>query len=195
MDKFVNSVSDTAATVLVCEEDTSPPPFTEVAERDLEVALQLLTERAMYLTGASGAAVILREDKDYVCHASTGNSSHVTGQTAAKSDLIDECLRTLQIVQGCNSSQERHASSSIVLPFVREDELIGLLELTADRVAFDEQDIAAVGHLSELILTALEQADANKHAMTEIATVPVDPRVASGAAGSVKVGFCFLPGQ
>lgn len=176
MDKFVNSENDAVATVLDREEVASPLPFPEVAKRDLEAALQLLTERAMYLTGASGAAVILREGEDFLCRASIGNSPHVTGDNAAKSDLIDECLRTLQIVQGCNSSQERGPSSSMVLPFVREDELIGLLELTAERVAFDEQDIAAVSHLSELILTALEQADACKQAMTEIEDVSADPQ-------------------
>jgi len=174
MDKFVNSENDAVATVLDREEAATPLPFSEVAERDLKVALQLLTERAMFLTGASGAAVVLREGKDFVCHASIGNSPHIAGESGAKSDLIDECLRTLQIVQGCNSSPDQHASSSMVLPFVREGELVGLLELTADRLAFDEQDIAAVSHLSELILTALEQADACKQAMTEIARSPVD---------------------
>ena len=176
MDKFANSGNDAVAAVLDREEAAPLLPFSEAAERDLKVALQLLTERAMFLTGASGAAVILREGKDLVCHASIGNSPQIAGEAAAKSDLIDECLRSLQIVQGCNSSPNQHSSSSMVLPFVREGELIGLLELTADRVAFDEQDIAAVSHLSDLVLTALEQTDACKQAMTEIADVPADPQ-------------------
>src|SRR5579862_161961 len=39
--------------------DDSSKSLTEMAQRDLEAALQLLAERAQYITGASGAAIAL----------------------------------------------------------------------------------------------------------------------------------------
>ena len=38
--------------------------LAEVAQRDLDAALQLLADRAQYITGASGAAIALRRDRN-----------------------------------------------------------------------------------------------------------------------------------
>jgi hypothetical protein len=58
----------------------------------------------------------------------------------------------------------------MVMPLIRESEVVGMLELLADRTdAFDDHDGAALEHLSEIILTALEHADAAKGALRKIA--------------------------
>src|SRR5215467_6827654 len=49
--------------------------LSEMAQRDLNAALQLLAERAQYITGASGAAIALREDGEMICRASAGPSA------------------------------------------------------------------------------------------------------------------------
>src|SRR5712671_3869853 len=49
--------------------------LSEMAQRDLDAALQLLAERAQYITGASGAAIALREGENMVCCASAGPSA------------------------------------------------------------------------------------------------------------------------
>ena len=48
--------------------------LAEMAQRDLDAALQLLADRAQYITGASGAAIALRRSgkNDMLCRASTG---------------------------------------------------------------------------------------------------------------------------
>src|SRR5208282_2937779 len=48
--------------------------LAEMAQRDLDAALQLLADRAQYITGASGVAIALRRDgkNDMLCRASAG---------------------------------------------------------------------------------------------------------------------------
>src|SRR5438309_10576300 len=53
--------------------------LSEMAQRDLNAALQLLAERAQYITGASGAAIALREDEELSCRASAGPSAPALG--------------------------------------------------------------------------------------------------------------------
>ena len=49
--------------------------LSEMAQRDLDATLQLLTERAQYISGASGAAIALRDGENMVCCASSGDSA------------------------------------------------------------------------------------------------------------------------
>src|ERR1700741_2348428 len=48
--------------------------LVEMAQKDLDAALQLLAERAQYITGASGVAIALRRPgfNDMQCRASAG---------------------------------------------------------------------------------------------------------------------------
>ena len=55
--------------------DDSGKSLTEMAQRDLDAALQLLAERAQYITGASGAAIALLDEDEMICRASTGPSA------------------------------------------------------------------------------------------------------------------------
>ena len=46
-----------------------------MAQRDLNATLQLLAERAQYITEATGAAIALREGAVMLCRASAGSSA------------------------------------------------------------------------------------------------------------------------
>src|SRR5258708_36239162 len=75
--------------------ETSPPPRKGVpSEKDpgagppgngnfegqeLDAALQLLVERAQYITGATGAALALSQGEEMVCRASAGSSGPAVG--------------------------------------------------------------------------------------------------------------------
>ncbi|MGB9489086.1 MAG: hypothetical protein WCA92_01355, partial [Terriglobales bacterium] len=48
-------------------------------ETELEAALQLLVERAQYITGATGTALALPRDGEMICRASTGSSAPAVG--------------------------------------------------------------------------------------------------------------------
>ena len=63
--------------------------LAEMAQRDLKVALQLLAERAQYITGASGAAIALREDEELICRARAGPSAPGAGAATPGKHRID----------------------------------------------------------------------------------------------------------
>jgi len=45
--------------------------LSETAREDLDAALQLLVERAKYITGALAATISLYQDGELICHACT----------------------------------------------------------------------------------------------------------------------------
>ena len=154
----------------------------ETAQRDLKVSLQLLAERMQYITGASAATIALKEGQDMCCRASAGPMATESGaQLRADPALITECIRQRQILC-CNAAENGTSAdgtgygtlgikSIMVLPLIQEAEATGILELLADRPqAFDDRDGAALEHLSEMVLTALEHSDAAKRALAGIAT-------------------------
>jgi GAF domain-containing protein len=153
----------------------------EMAQRDLEAALQLLAERAQYITGASGAAIALLDNTEMICRASAGPSAPELGaEVQVKSGLTGESVRTRQVLR-CDDAEidprvNRESCralgirSVMVVPLIREQEVIGVFELLADRAnAFEERDVTALERLAEMVQTGLEHADAAKRALQEIA--------------------------
>jgi GAF domain-containing protein len=152
----------------------------ESARRDLDAALQLLTERAQYLSGASGASIALHESREMVCRASAGGAAPEVGvEIESGSSLIAESVRTREIVR-CDDAtsdprvnrehcEELGIKSVMVVPLVREEEVVGVFELVADRVsAFEERDAVALRRLAEMALTASEHAEAVGRALPEL---------------------------
>jgi putative methionine-R-sulfoxide reductase with GAF domain len=150
--------------------------LSEMAQRDLNAALQLLAERAQYITGASGAAIALREDGEMICRASAGPSAPALGaHLQVNSGLSGESVRTRQILRCDNAELDSRVNrescralgiaSVVVLPLIREPEVSGVFELFSGRAyAFGERDIIALERLAEMIQTALEHADAARRA-------------------------------
>jgi putative methionine-R-sulfoxide reductase with GAF domain len=152
-----------------------------MAQRDLEAALQLLAERAQYITGASGAAIALLEESEMICRASAGPSAPELGaEVQVKSGLTGESVRTRQVLRCDDAETDSRVNrescralgikSVMVVPLIREQEVIGVFELLADRAnAFEERDVTALERLAEMVQTGLEHADAAKRALQEIA--------------------------
>jgi putative methionine-R-sulfoxide reductase with GAF domain len=161
--------------------DSGSKSLVEMAQRDLEAALQLLAERAQYITGASGAAIALLEKDEMICRASAGPSAPELGaEVQMKSGLTGESVRTRQVLRCDDAETDSRVNrescralgikSVMVVPLIREQQVIGVFELLADRPhAFEERDITALEHLAEMVQTGLEHADAAKRAHQEIA--------------------------
>jgi putative methionine-R-sulfoxide reductase with GAF domain len=152
-----------------------------MAQRDLAAALQLLAERAQYITGATGAAIALLDGGNMICRASAGSSAPELGaHLQINAGLSGESVRTRQVLR-CHDAEidprvNREScralgiASVVVLPLIREQEVNGVFELMADRVnAFEDRDIAALERLGEMIQTAIDHAEAAKRAQREIA--------------------------
>lgn len=146
----------------------------EMAQRDLDAALQLLADRAQYITGSSGAAIALRRGgkNDMLCRASSGSNAPELGALlSTEFGLSGESVRTRQLLR-CDDAerdarvnreacQELGIASVAVMPVVHDDEVLGVFELFSGKAhAFGDRDFAALRRLSEMVETAVKLARA-----------------------------------
>lgn len=129
------------------------PDASDVARRELDAALQLLAQRARFMTGALSAVIALRDGERMICRASVGPGAAPVG-----------------IELKMNSERAASSGRVLVKPLVREQEVLGVVELSSDRdPAFVKSDVAVLERISQLSLTALELAEAAERAMQEVA--------------------------
>jgi hypothetical protein len=150
--------------------------LAQMAHSDLDAALQLLAERAQYITGASGAAIALRrgELNDMQCRASAGSNAPELGALLSMEyGLSGESVRTRQLLR-CDDAErdprvnrdicrELGIASVVVMPVVSDDQVLGVFELLSGKPrAFDERDLSALLRLSEMVETAVKHATVAK---------------------------------
>ncbi len=173
--------------------------LSEMAQRDLDATLQLLAERAQYITGASGAAIALRQGETMVCCASSGASAPELGaHLQIDSGLSAESVKTRQILHCDDAENDPRVNresckafgiaSVVVMPLVRGEEVYGVFELLSGRPrAFEERDFVALNRLAEMIQTAVEHADAARRAEAELGKAAVAGPIAIPAGAAEPV--------
>lgn len=146
----------------------------EMAQRDLDAALQLLADRAQYITGASGAAIALRRNgmADMLCRASTGtNAPELGALLSTEFGLSGESVRTKRPLRCDDAERDARVNrevclqlgiaSVVVMPVVNDDQVLGVFELFSGKAnAFGERDLTAIQRLSEMVETAVRLAHA-----------------------------------
>ena len=146
--------------------------LAEMAHADLDAALQLLAERAQYITGASGAAIALRrgQHNDMLCRASAGSNAPELGALLSMEyGLSGECVRTHQVLRCDDAERDPRVNrevcrdlgiaSVVVMPIVSEEQVLGVFELLSSQPgAFDERALSALQRLSEIVETAVKHA-------------------------------------
>jgi hypothetical protein len=143
----------------------------------LDSALQLLVERAQYITGATGTALALPQGEEMVCRASAGSSAPAVGaRLQVGSGLTGESIARRQLLRCDNAETDPRVnleacqalgiSSIVVLPLLRRNgEVRGLFELFSDHpYAFEERDLIALERMAGLTLTALDLAEQRENA-------------------------------
>jgi hypothetical protein len=165
--------------------------LAEMAQSDLDATLQLLVERAQYITGASGGAIALRrgEQNDMVCRASTGSNAPQLGALlSTEFGLSGECVRTRQPLR-CDDAardprvnrdvcRELGIASVVVMPIVSDDQVLGVFELLSGKPrAFDERDLSALLRLGEMVQTSLQHAVGANFLPAHIAVPEIRPQV------------------
>jgi hypothetical protein len=141
-------------------------------ETELDSALQLLVERAQYITGATGTALALPQGAEMVCRASAGSSAPAVGaRLQVRSGLTGESIARRQLLRCDNAESDPRVNleacralgiaSIVVLPLLRRNgEVRGLFELFSDHpYAFEERDLIALERMATLTLTALDLAE------------------------------------
>jgi len=148
--------------------------MAEMAYRDLDATLQLLADRAQYITGSTGAAIALRRlgKNDMLCRASSGvNAPELGALLSTEFGLSGESVRTRQALRCDDAERDARVNrevcrqmgiaSVVVMPVVHDDEVLGVFELFSGRVnAFGERDLSALQRLSGMVETAIELAHA-----------------------------------
>ena len=143
-----------------------------LGETELDPALQLLVERAQYITGATGTALALPQGEEMVCRASAGASAPAVGaRLQVRSGLTGESIARRQLLRCDNAETDARVNleacralgiaSIVVLPLLRPNgEVRGLFELFSDHpYAFEERDLIALERMADLTLTALDLAE------------------------------------
>ncbi|HET7442855.1 MAG TPA: GAF domain-containing protein [Terriglobales bacterium] len=174
--------------------DDKTGSLVDVALNDLDATLQLLAERAEYITRATGAAIALREGSEMVCRASAGPSAPALGaHLQVDAGLSGESVRTRQVLRCDDAESDPRVNrdscrmlgiaSVVVFPLVWEQEVTGLFELFSDQpYAFAERDLEALERLGDMVHTAFQHAKAARvnPSVVEAQTVSTKPELKAG---------------
>jgi hypothetical protein len=180
----------TSAAVLAPPADPprSPAPvqsfFVHTAALEFQAALQLLLERARFLTGANAAGVALKEQGRFIYSAATGDLAAETGDPVGEKKYLSECMRLGKVVRTRTDS-----IFALAVPILRGAEVAGVFELLGDS-AFEDRDAASVARLAEMAGTAMDHKNAAALAETlafdEILDVPTAPATSCWHAPDLK---------
>ncbi|MGA9353772.1 MAG: GAF domain-containing protein [Terriglobales bacterium] len=175
-----------------------------LSELELESALQLLVERAQYITGATGAALALPQADEMVCRASAGACAPTVGaRLQVRSGLTGESIARRQLLRCDNAETDPRVNletcralgiaSIVVLPLLRRSgEVRGLFELFSDHpYAFEERDLVALERMAALTITALDlaeqQHDSATFASPKQSSRPPESRAIPAASAAPQV--------
>lgn len=138
-------------------------------EIDLEPAISVIAERAQALTGATGAAIALRQGDEIICRARTGRTAPDLGvRLQTDSGISADCVRTGEIVL-CHDAERNPyvdlascrrlgARSILAAPLRHLRRTLGVFEvLSGAPHAFDHRDVATMQLLSSLMVAAISR--------------------------------------
>ncbi len=134
-----------------------------VASLDFDAALQFITDRALSLTGGSGAALAFLTGQEMICRARAGDPAPPLGaRVEAKQGLSGECIRSGRLIS-CEDTEsdprvDREAclalgiGSILAAPIVSDFRVVGLLEVFSPHLrAFARTHEKALDRLVELV--------------------------------------------
>jgi RNA polymerase subunit RPABC4/transcription elongation factor Spt4 len=176
------------------------------ARPDLETTLQLLAERAQYITGASGAAIALRDGDRVLCRASSGSAAPELGcYLDLSAGLSGQSVR-MRAALRCDdtaidprvdreSCRRLGIASFAVMPILHDGEVVGIFEIFAGKPrAFQERDLAALERLREMVNTALDRPAPDRANATSFQVHETKVRVkVAGACSSTASGPAANP--
>ena len=153
------------------------------AALEFHATLQLLAERVRFLSGAAGVAVVLEQDGQFVYSAATGSMVREIGATADVTKYpLRKCVKTGDAVRLPIEASSVEANAPLAVAVRRDEKVVGFFELAPGTHAFEEDDVAAVTRLSEMVSTALDHLQAAGHsasliseARPELPAVPPGP--------------------
>jgi hypothetical protein len=130
-------------------------------------SMQLLAERARFLTGSTAVAIAVRNGPEFVYRASAGHSAEVGSTSDTRHAPIANCIASAKpCTVSAHTSRGQLARAAV--PVIRHQEVAGFFELSASRSSFSNEDMTAVSDLAEMVNTALDHMDAAENAHRQI---------------------------
>jgi hypothetical protein len=129
--------------------------------------LQLLAERARFLTGADGAGIAIRENDEFVYRAGAGKLFETGTRCDVSKDPLVKCLATAN-PSLVSAFMPQGQTVRVAVPITVDGDVIGLLELHSSIAGFPDDDLRALSSLAEMVGTALEHLRAAEGAHTQI---------------------------
>jgi len=135
---------------------------------NLDMALQLIAERARAFTRADGAAIALSENGEMVCRASSGDAPPVNASLDITSGFSGYCART-GFLQRCDDAEtdlrvDRESCrvlgirSMVAVPIRLGETVIGLLEVFSSQPhAFNDRDGTILQRLADTVLASINR--------------------------------------
>jgi len=149
-----------ATQMAVTDQSSGPLGFADLvlsARVELYACLQLLADRARFITGATWAAIALFENKEFVYCAAAGSSAPVIGSAAD--------IKVLQPNKSIGAD-----GKTLVVTVIRESKPAGFFQLVSDAAQFSEYDLQSIVRLAEMVGTAIDHMEAEEHSIAEPST-------------------------
>jgi TonB family protein len=165
----------------------------ESSDLAIDLILHDIAERALQVTGASGAAIAIEREGALVCRAAAGSTAPDLGvKINVQSGLSGACVRERKL-QWCSDTErdsrvDAEASrtlgvrSIIVVPLLVADKLVGVFEIFSSQPdAFRDRDVTALQEMVRWVQDAVgserraEQPEALFESAAEPARQPAEP--------------------
>jgi GAF domain len=150
--------------------DSGTPGFVSLrqsATLEFYASVQMLAERARFLTGADSVAVALGQDGHFAYCAATGSAAPETGTIAdVTRHPLGECIKTGQAARLLVERLSAEASAQgfhLAVPLLKDGKVVGFFELAPGASTFTDADVETVARLAALASTALDHLDAAEH--------------------------------
>src|SRR5262252_1275919 len=141
-----------------------------IATEDVDGAYRLVTERALSLTGAGGAALAVLTGDRMTCRARAGDPAPQIGAAVdAKQGISGECVRTGRMINCDDTETESRIEgdlcrilgigSILAMPILSDFRVVGLIEVLSPRAhAFTEVHETALDRLAEMVPKSVENS-------------------------------------
>ena len=142
----------------------------------LDEVLQLVAERALAITRASGVAIALAGENAIICRASAGTIAPDHGMSVdLNASFSGACLISGQIVRCDDTETDQRvdafacrrlgARSMVAVPLSAKGTVIGLIEaFSSDSCGLNDSDVRSLSLLAELVLSAMRPEEEDRFA-------------------------------
>jgi hypothetical protein len=124
------------------------------ARVELYACLQLLADRARFITGATWAAIALHEQNEFIYCAAAGNSAPVIGS--------EFNVKTLRPEQSLGAD-----GRSLLVTVIRNSRTAGFFQLFSETAKFSDNDLQSIVRLAEMVATAINCMEAEQHSIVD----------------------------